>query len=92
MGLDVGHGAAQGGLYTEFADPEFRVSANPELPDSLLGGLERRVVYLQDGDDPEFVERWLDTGLTNTPVFFPDAFARWPDRYARALRSVATAP
>ena len=79
-------------LQTELTDPGSYSLANPPLRASLVAGLEGRVIHLQDGDDAEFATRWLGTGLTNTPVFFPDSFARWPDRYAAALRAVASAP
>ena len=78
-------------LQTEFTDPGSYALANPPLREFLLAGLDRRLVYLLDGDDAEFATHWLGTGLTNTPVFFTDAFARWPERYAAALRAIASA-
>lgn len=48
-------------------------------------------VAIEDGADPEFARRWLDTGLAGTPLYFADALQRWPRRHAQALDLIAGA-
>jgi hypothetical protein len=48
-------------------------------------------VVLEDLGDADFVRRCVATRLWETPLYFPDVLARWPDRCAAAVAAVAHA-
>lgn len=54
-------------------------------------GLTTVKVALEDLSDRAFAERWVDTDLWCTPLYYRNALERWPQRHAEALASVAGA-
>jgi protein-tyrosine phosphatase len=48
-------------------------------------------VAIEDFTDTEFINKWVDTGLWCTPLYYRDALQRWPERHAAAIRAVAQA-
>ena len=44
---------------------------------------------IEDGNDEQFMSTWALTGLWVTPLYFADALARWPQRFAALVRHVA---
>ncbi|GAB3566864.1 hypothetical protein GCM10027405_26480 [Arthrobacter alkaliphilus] len=51
------------------------------VPDELPGITTLRAP-IEDGSDVEFMERWAQTGLWGTPLYFTDSLRRWPHLYA----------
>lgn len=80
-------------LQTDIEDAEVYARINPVVPaERLTGGISQVRVAVEDCTDTEYLRRWADTSLWSTPLYFSDAYSRWPQRYAAALRAVATAP
>ncbi len=80
-------------LQTEINDPDIYARINPAIPaERLADGITQVPVMIEDCTDADYLARWADTGLWSTPLYYADAFSRWPDRYAAAARAVATAP
>ncbi len=46
---------------------------------------------IEDVTDMEFVREWASTDLWSTPLYYPDALRRWPERHAAAVSAVAQA-
>jgi len=46
---------------------------------------------IEDFSDQGFIERWIETDLWGTPLYFRDALERWPQRHAAALAAIAHA-
>ncbi len=70
------------------------LGADDDEPDSQMVPADVRIerVVVEDGTDPEFVERCIDTGLWCTPIYFGEMLDRWPERCAAAVSAVAQAP
>ncbi len=49
-------------------------------------------VIVEDGTDPIFIERCIDTGLWCTPMYFGEMLDHQPERCAAAVAAVAQAP
>lgn len=77
-------------LETDTSDPQ--VAARTNIPLDVgerRAGLRHLRLRIEDGDDAEFMSRWAATGLWLTPLYYADALARWPARYAALVRHVA---
>lgn len=46
---------------------------------------------IEDLADSEFVERWVNTNLWGTPLYFLDTLKRWPKRHAAVVAAIAHA-
>jgi len=46
---------------------------------------------IEDFSDREFLEKWVVTELWGTPLYFADAFRRWPGQHAAVVSAVARA-
>ena len=46
---------------------------------------------IEDVTDTEFVQKWVDSGLWCTPLYYPDALLRWPKKHAAVLTAIALA-
>lgn len=55
-------------------------------------GITIERVCVEDGTDPDFVERCVLTGTFGSPIYFRTMLERWPERCAAAVASVAEAP
>ncbi len=66
--------------------PEDHPNAAPRPPD-----LTTIQVPIEDLADAEFTQRWVDSGLWCTPLYYRDALSRWPERHAAAIAAVARA-
>ncbi|MDQ3483987.1 MAG: tyrosine-protein phosphatase [Actinomycetota bacterium] len=67
------------------------VDLDPQLVKEPLPELSTVAVDIEDLNDYDFKQRWADTGLWGTPLYWADALRRWPDRHAAAVRAVAQA-
>lgn len=54
--------------------------------------LELRTVAIEDFGETDFLPRWGETGLLETPFYYTDALRRWPARHSAAIEAVARAP
>ena len=70
---------------------EANLRANRRLscPAGTTIAVVRQVI--EDGTDDDFVQKWVDTGLWGTPLYFADALDRWPHLHGQALKSIARA-
>jgi hypothetical protein len=48
-------------------------------------------VAIEDVTDQEFARRWAASELWGTPLYYPDALQRWPERHAAAVSAIAQA-
>jgi protein-tyrosine phosphatase len=48
-------------------------------------------IAIEDLTDAGFVQKWVDTGLWSTPLYYQDALRRWPERHAAVLSAIARA-
>ncbi len=48
-------------------------------------------VAIEDVTDQEFAQKWASTDLWCTPLYYPDALQRWPERHAAAISAIAQA-
>ena len=46
---------------------------------------------IEDITDPEFLQRWAVSELWSTPLYYPDALQRWPERHAAAISTIGRA-
>lgn len=46
---------------------------------------------IEDVTDMEFTQKWADSGLWCTPLYYRDALQRWPERHAAAMTAIARA-
>ena len=46
---------------------------------------------IEDFTDKEFVQQWVVTDFWGTPLYFKDAFLRWPERHAAVISAIARA-
>jgi protein-tyrosine phosphatase len=46
---------------------------------------------IEDVTDSEFVEQWAASELWATPLYYPDALRRWPERHAAVISAIAQA-
>lgn len=46
---------------------------------------------IEDITDAEFVQKWVNTNLWGTPLYFTDALQRWPERHAAVVTAIARA-
>ena len=53
--------------------------------------IETVKVEIEDFTDSVFVEKWVNTDLWCTPLYYRDALTRWPQRHAEALKAIAQA-
>ena len=53
--------------------------------------IETVKVTIEDFTDSVFVEKWVNTDLWCTPLYYRDAISRWPQRHAEALKAIAQA-
>jgi protein-tyrosine phosphatase len=65
---------------------EDELNIKPLYPD-----LETVQVAIEDITDPEFVQKWVDSDLWCTPLYYQDALRRWPERHAAVISSIAHA-
>lgn len=61
---------------------------NFESPYSDIATIQ---VEIEDISDAEFVQKWVDTSLWGTPLYFRDALERWPKRHAAVFSAIAQA-
>jgi protein-tyrosine phosphatase len=54
-------------------------------------GIATVAVAIEDINDTEFVQKWVDSGLWCTPLYYRDALQRWPERHAAAMTAIARA-
>lgn len=80
-------------LETGNLDAQDALRANPPVHIPGRFTVIRQVhAPIENGSDTEFMQRWADTGLWGTPLYFSDALNRWPNLHARALSAIADAP
>ncbi len=48
-------------------------------------------VAIEDVTDMEFARRWAVSDLWCTPLYYPDALQRWPERHAAVMTAIAQA-
>jgi hypothetical protein len=48
-------------------------------------------VPIEDLTDTEFAQKWANTNLWGTPLYYKDALRRWPERHAAAVSAIAQA-
>ncbi len=48
-------------------------------------------VAIEDITDTEFRRKWAASDLWCTPLYYPDALRRWPERHAAAISAIARA-
>jgi protein tyrosine/serine phosphatase len=48
-------------------------------------------VAIEDLTDTEFAQKWANTNLWGTPLYYQDALRRWPERHAAAISAIAQA-
>jgi len=53
--------------------------------------LDTLQVEIEDVTDREFAQRWANTELWSTPLYYKDALRRWPERHAAAISAIAQA-
>jgi protein-tyrosine phosphatase len=46
---------------------------------------------IEDVTDTEFLQQWAASDLWCTPLYYPDALRRWPERHAAVISAVARA-
>jgi hypothetical protein len=46
---------------------------------------------IEDITDQEFLQKWALTELWGTPLYYPDALRRWPERHAAVIAAIARA-
>jgi hypothetical protein len=64
----------------------------PELDfDSPYGDIQILQAPIEDITDDEFLERYALTDLWGTPMYFKDAYERWPGRHAAVIAAIAQA-
>jgi len=64
----------------------------PELDFELpYGDIQIIQAPIEDITDDEFLERYALTELWGTPMYFKDAYERWPDRHAAVITAIAQA-
>ena len=70
------------------------LGADDDEPDSQMMPRDVRIerVVVEDGTDPLFVQRCIDTVLWCTPIYFAEMLDRWPERCAAAVSAVSQAP
>jgi protein-tyrosine phosphatase len=64
-----------------------------DVPDTAPrpSDVENMIVEIEDITDIEFAKKWASSDLWSTPLYYPDALNRWPQRHAAALRAIAQA-
>lgn len=62
-----------------------------QLVASCPPGLSTVTAVVEDLAEDDFRTTWVDSGLWETPLYWPDALTRWPERHAAAVRAVANA-
>lgn len=79
-------------LETANAAPEVDAQANRRftVPEHVPRLAHVRV-GIEDADDADFMTTWAENGLWNTPLYYQDALARWPERHAEAVAAIAHA-
>jgi protein tyrosine/serine phosphatase len=65
---------------------EDELNVTPPYPDIATAALA-----IEDITDAEFVQRWVDSGLWGTPLYYGDALRRWPERHAAVISAIARA-
>jgi protein-tyrosine phosphatase len=65
---------------------EDELDFTPYYPD-----LATAQVAIEDITDKEFLQRWAETNLWGTPLYFKDALCRWPERHAAVISAIAQA-
>jgi protein tyrosine/serine phosphatase len=53
--------------------------------------IETVKVAIEDFTDSVFIEKWVNTDLWCTPLYYHDALTRWSQRHAEALKAIAQA-
>ena len=48
-------------------------------------------VEIEDFTDSVFIEKWVNSDLWCTPLYYHDALSRWPKRHVEALKEIAQA-
>ena len=65
---------------------EDELNFTPPYPDILTDQ-----VAIEDIMDAEFAQKWANTNLWGTPLYYKDALRRWPERHAAAIAAIARA-
>jgi hypothetical protein len=65
---------------------EDELNVAPPYPDLVV-----MQAPIEDITDQEFVDRWVENGLWSTPLYYPDALQRWPERHAAVITAIAQA-
>lgn len=58
---------------------------------SPYGDIVNLQAEIEDVTDQEFVEKWVNTSLWGTPLYFRDTLLRWPERHAAVISAIAQA-
>jgi protein-tyrosine phosphatase len=53
--------------------------------------IETVKVEIEDFTDSVFIEKWVNSDLWCTPLYYHDALSRWPKRHVEALKEIAQA-
>jgi protein-tyrosine phosphatase len=72
-------------LYTEGQTEDFQDAA------ARPSDLTNIRVAVEDLSNPVFFQKWVNTELWCTPLYYRDALAAWPERHAAAVAAVAQA-
>jgi hypothetical protein len=65
---------------------EEELNITPPHPDILMVQ-----VPIEDLTDTEFAQKWANSNLWGTPLYYKDALRRWPERHAAAISAIAQA-
>jgi hypothetical protein len=65
---------------------EDELNIMPPHPDILTVQAE-----IEDITDTEFVQKWVNSNLWGTPLYYKDALRRWPERHAAVISAIARA-
>jgi hypothetical protein len=62
----------------------------PELDyDVPYADLARVQAPIEDVNDEDFLKQWAESGLWSTPLYYPDALQRWPQRHVAVISAIA---
>lgn len=67
-----------------------RRDTDPIVPASAVSGIRFLNLPTQEAEDPDFTA--LTGPYMNSPRFYPENLARWPEKFAAIARAVADAP
>jgi len=80
-------------LRTDGPEAILRQMPDERMPDTAPRPADLATIQaaIEDLGDTEFLKTWAATDLWSTPLYYPDALRRWPQRHAAAIRAVARA-